>query len=126
MSEITGHCYCGAIRYRSRGSPKQVDTCYCSDCARVVGSPVTVWVKFASGDFAFTSGEPVEFESSPGVLRTFCGRCGSALTYHYPDRQQVDVTTSTLDDPDAFPPTTDGPGRPTWLARPLPRRDLGE
>ena len=115
--EITGRCYCGDVRYRATASPRHPSTCYCEWCARTVGSTVTVWVQFPTDAFEFTHGEPTRFESSPGIIRTFCGRCGSSLSYHYKNGEQVDVTTATLDDPGAFPPTTDGPNRPPWLGR---------
>ncbi len=115
--ELTGRCFCGAVRYRATSPPLEVETCYCSDCVRAVGSVVTAWARFDSEHFEFTRGEPIRFESSPGVMRTFCGRCGASLTYHYPSGEQVDVTTASLDDPEAFPPTAEGPGRPAWLGR---------
>ncbi len=41
----------------------------------------------------------------PGV-RTFCASCGTPLTYTHAERpSEVDVTTCTLDNPEAFPPT---------------------
>ncbi len=87
-----------------------------------MGSVVTAWAHLAAADFELTRGEPVRFESSPGITRTFCGRCGTSLTYHYAggngdgETSRVDVTSATLDDPEAFPPTREGPGRPAWRA----------
>ncbi len=113
--DVTGGCFCGAVRYRAQLDPDAVDTCYCSSCTHTVGTTVTVWAHVPADRFKFTGDEPTRFESSPGVTRTFCGRCGSSLTYHYPDGRHVDVTTATLDDPKAFPPTSGGPGAPSWL-----------
>lgn len=115
MKDLTGRCFCGAVRYRARSRPEQVNTCYCADCTRVVGSAMTTWARFRADDFEFTLGDPIRFES-PGITRTFCGSCGTSLTYHYKSGAQVDVTTATLDDPEAYPPTRDGPGRPSWIA----------
>jgi hypothetical protein len=54
----------------------------------------------------FVRGEPVGFPSSPHVIRTFCGRCGSPLTYrHETQPDTIDIMTCSLDDPDALPPT---------------------
>jgi hypothetical protein len=40
------------------------------------------------------------------VNRTFCGRCGTPLTYQKVDSPQtIDVTTVSLDRPDACAPT---------------------
>jgi hypothetical protein len=116
-AELTGRCFCGAVRYRATLQPEAVETCYCADCTRVVGAALTVWARFPAGHFAFTKGEPTRFESSPGVIRTFCGQCGTSLTYHYKDGMRVDVTTATLDNPEMFPPTSEGPNRPRWMAR---------
>jgi hypothetical protein len=113
--KITGRCFCGAVRYHATLEPERVATCHCEDCTRAVGSVVTAWARFSAGHFEFTSGEPSRFESSAGVTRTFCGRCGTSLTYHYRNGKQVDVATATLDDPGAFPPESEGPDRPPWM-----------
>jgi hypothetical protein len=64
------------------------------------------WAVFRSGDFAFVAGIPVNFASSPGVIRTFCGRCGTPLTYQSASRRDsIDVTTISLDRPGDFAPT---------------------
>jgi hypothetical protein len=64
------------------------------------------FVVFPADAVTFTRDEPVEFRSSPLVTRTFCGRCGSPLTYRndkVPGR--IDVMTCSLDNPEAFAPT---------------------
>ena len=49
---------------------------------------------------------PVAYESSPGVIRTHCGRCGSPMTYSSNRKPtQVDIFICTLDDPAAVAPT---------------------
>jgi hypothetical protein len=63
------------------------------------------WAVFRAGDLAFIAGEPARFKSSPAVTRTFCGRCGTPLTYQSDARMDfMDVTTATLDSPDMFAP----------------------
>jgi len=58
-----------------------------------------------SENFRLLAGKPVEFNSSPSVIRTFCGRCGTPLTYsHESYGPTIDVTTGSLDDPEHFPP----------------------
>jgi hypothetical protein len=101
-----GGCLCGAVRYRASG-PMVVGTlCHCRSCRLASGAPSVGWACFATKDFAFIRGEPVAYASSPGVERTFCGRCGTPLTYRkFAEGRTVDVTTATLDDPDAFAPT---------------------
>ena len=73
-------------------------------------------------DFMFVVGEPTRFRSSPSVVRTFCGKCGTPLTYQNDDSPgTIDVTTATLDLPEAFPPT-----REIWLEHKLAWEPVNE
>jgi len=80
--------------------------CHCRSCRRVAGAPVVAWLTFAKTDFQFTRGTPSEFRSSNPVRRTFCGACGTPLTYEHDDASAtIDVTTCSGDDANVFPPT---------------------
>ena len=108
MSEIAtkGGCLCGAVRYRAEGPPTASMICHCDSCARASGAPAVAWVTFRTQGFRFVRGEPVAFHSSPPVTRRFCGSCGTPLTYVHTARpSEIDVTTRTLDDPEAFAPS---------------------
>jgi hypothetical protein len=107
MSE--GGCLCGAIRYRISGSPTSSVVCHCTSCRRASGAPMVAWLTVDRGRFELLEGTPVVYHSSPGVTRQFCGRCGTALTYAN-SGDSIDITTASLDEPDAFPPTAD-----VWL-----------
>ena len=103
---IEGGCLCGAIRYIAHGSPTYSMICHCTSCRKSAGAPVVAWVTFPTNNFSFHRGAPVEFNSSPPVTRTFCGACGTPLTYTHVERpSEIDVTTCSLDDPAAFPPS---------------------
>ena len=103
---LTGGCFCGAIRYRGAGPPDQVLVCHCPDCRRAVGAQSVAWLFLAAEKFEYTQGEPAEFASSPGVVRKFCARCGTTLSWEG-DKQpgRIDVTVGSLDDPDSCPAT---------------------
>ena len=106
MSDIEGGCLCGAIRYRVTGRPTNTMICHCGTCRRAAGSPVVAWLTFARANFQISKGTLAEFSSTPPVLRGFCGQCGTPLTYSHRDSPDaIDVTTCSLDDPQAFPPT---------------------
>ena len=101
-----GGCLCGAIRYSVDGEPGASGVCHCRTCRRAASAPTLPFAGFAISNFAFSRGEPVEFRSSPHVIRTFCGRCGSPLTYRNEQESgTIDIMTCSLDDPDALPPT---------------------
>jgi hypothetical protein len=67
---------------------------------------MVAWITVPRAAFEFVQGQPVLYASSPPVLRSFCGACGTALTYaNSQDLDFLDVTSCSLDDPQAFPPT---------------------
>lgn len=112
MDAVEGGCLCAAVRYRIGGAALATSNCHCYSCRRASGAPSIAWVVLRAADFAFITGHPVAFRSSPPVVRTFCGQCGSPLTYQHDDSPgTIDVTTATLDSPERFPPT-----REIWLA----------
>src|SRR5262245_7186057 len=95
---VEGGCLCGAVRYRATGDSIARSLCHCRTCRLASGAPSLAWVIFRARDFAFIAGQPARFESSPGVIRTFCGRCGTSLTYQRTaETDTIDVTTATLD-----------------------------
>lgn len=103
---VLGGCLCGAVRYRAAGPPRALALCHCRSCRVAAGGTSVAWVVVPADGFAFEGEAPSRFASSPGVERTFCGRCGSSLTYAHANRAGViDVTTATLDEPEAFAPT---------------------
>jgi hypothetical protein len=107
MSEAKadGGCLCGAVRYRVTGQPSATSQCHCSDCRRASGAPALAWAIFPEGEVAIVAGALSTYQSSPGVHWGFCSRCGSLLSYSRASRPGLfDVTTATLDDPEAFPP----------------------
>ncbi|MBS0395489.1 MAG: GFA family protein [Proteobacteria bacterium] len=102
---LTGRCLCGAIRYRCGPRLYAPTLCHCESCRRASGAHAVGWLTVSSRDFLVTAGAPAAIESSPGVRREFCGRCGAPLTYRNASRpDEVDVTLGTLDEPGRAPP----------------------
>jgi Uncharacterized conserved protein len=110
-NEAEGGCLCKAIRYRIRGAPLVRSYCHCRSCRLAAGAPSVAWIVIGRSNFSFVLGNPQRYRSSPAVVRTFCGQCGTPLTYQHDESPAtIDVTTATLDAPEAFPPT-----REVWL-----------
>ncbi len=103
---IQGGCLCGAVRYRIASQPLISGTCQCRTCRRASAAAIVLWITVNADDFTYTAGQPVAYNSSAPATRTFCGRCGSPLTYSHISYagRKLDVTTVSLDDPEAFPP----------------------
>jgi hypothetical protein len=75
-----GGCMCGEVRFQAAGKPKWVLWCHCESCRRHSGAPASVFVSFPNEAVTITGGSVTMYNSSPGVERGFCARCGSTLT----------------------------------------------
>ncbi|HET7763974.1 MAG TPA: GFA family protein [Burkholderiales bacterium] len=107
MSERTGGCLCGQVRYRLTAEPVTSRICWCRDCQRIAGNG-TVNALFPSQSIEIT-GSPSEYvreaDSSHVVRRRFCPQCGChlfAVSSGYPG--VVVVRVGTLDDPSSIRP----------------------
>ncbi len=101
---ITGSCLCGAVRYRLDAPAKRMTHCHCSMCRKAHGAAFATYVSCAPSDLRWLSGEPdvVLYQSSPGVQRAFCHRCGSVAPSVF--GEHVSVPAGNLDgDPGARP-----------------------
>ena len=83
MSEdwIAGGCLCGAIKFEVKLPSKWCAHCHCSMCRRAHGAPYVTWVGFAREQFRLVEGTPSRHRSSEAATRSFCGQCGSMLTF---------------------------------------------
>ena len=98
---IRGGCLCGSVRYEIRGAAGKLVHCHCSMCRKAHGAAFGSYLVLNTRDFAITAGEGdiVAYDSSPGVQRTFCGRCGSTLQFRSARRpDSVELAAGTLDD----------------------------
>jgi hypothetical protein len=101
-----GGCLCGALRYEFTSPPRWVGYCHCQSCRRNTGAPIAAFVGLLHGQFRYVKGKPVRFESSPQTFRSFCGKCGSPITYESSRwADEAHINMGTLDRPQDFQPT---------------------
>ncbi len=104
-SEITGGCFCGAIRYRVSTWSRDVSHCHCGICRRTTGAPFITWATFPADAFVFTAGTPAEFCATSRASRQLCPTCGTALTFRETARpHSIDATVGSMDCPDLVIP----------------------
>lgn len=103
MSDTTGGCYCGAVRYRF-AQHKDSGICYCANCRKAIGAQSVAWVGVTRGGVELIQGEPKRYAADNGSVWSFCGQCGSTLFWENEQRDAFAVTTGSLDDPASFPP----------------------
>lgn len=99
-----GGCFCGAVRYTLEGEPTYVGNCHCRSCQHAIGAGIVTWRGVKPENFSVAEGEVTYCETSPGVYRGFCERCGSSLTYHGDDWDEIGITAASLDDPAVVKP----------------------
>ncbi|TPW27130.1 GFA family protein [Pararhizobium mangrovi] len=102
----TGRCLCGATTFTAEGEPEWVTFCHCESCRRATSSPATVFACFPAERVVFQGDTLQEYASSPGVTRSFCGTCGSPLSYRTDERaDQIDLYVAAFDAPEDLRPT---------------------
>ena len=110
-----GGCRCGAVAVRASEDPTEVVYCHCRDCRKSSGAPVSLFVGYRTGRVEWLRGEPRIYESSPGVYRSFCGHCGSPVSFEderLPGETYLPV--GIFEDPETFEPE-----KHYWVSRRL-------
>jgi hypothetical protein len=116
MQISEGGCLCSAIRFRVSGEPVFSLICHCVTCRRASAAASVAWLTFDRARLEILSGHPRIYRSSQGVVRQFCGICGSQLFYATSSSPaNIDVTTASMDNPKLFPPTAE-----VWLEHRMP------
>ena len=105
-SIMQGHCLCNAVQYTFEGEPLWCAHCHCADCRRHTGSAVATFVCAKKDKFTLTAGEFGQIESSPGVYRSFCAKCGTPMAYERDDLPgEIHLYLGTLEHPEEMCPT---------------------
>ena len=109
MSKLKGGCMCGDIQYDVDGDSSVTGICHCPDCKRQTGSAFSTIVGVGA-DQIVVEGTPRIYEtkglSGEGVLRHFCGNCGSPLYSVVNSMPGVAfIKAGTLDDTSWLVPT---------------------
>ncbi|MGH6860770.1 MAG: GFA family protein [Phyllobacterium sp.] len=105
----TAACFCGAIRAECRGEPFWINYDHDDDCRRAIGAPLTIWVGYRRKQFRLTEGKMKTFSKTPGVTRSFCGRCGTSIGYRDEGiAGDVWLTIGFFDHPERFRPSVHG------------------
>ncbi|MDX1711141.1 MAG: GFA family protein [Rhodovibrionaceae bacterium] len=76
-----GHCLCGDVVFEYSGPEIWCGHCHCESCRRATASGFTTFVGVPSEACRFSARQPRAYVSSEGVRRTFCGRCGTPISY---------------------------------------------
>lgn len=74
-----GRCLCDGVHFEIDGPLTAMLHCHCSMCRKHHGTAFSTWVVAPLAGLRITAGNELigHYESSPGVHRSFCTRCGS-------------------------------------------------
>lgn len=108
--EVTGGCFCGAVRYKAEVYLDDAYYCHCRICQQTSGAPAEVGVLVKPGSLRFTKGQPKYYQTSHFAERGFCSECGSRLIWRpllseLPE-WWVNVAVGTLDQPENAKPAS--------------------
>ncbi len=97
--EKTGHCLCGAVRFRTRGQLREVIACHCSQCRRQTG--LFYAATNVSLDRLDVEGmdEVSWYRASDAARRGFCRTCGSALFWQADGADYLSIMAGAFDQP---------------------------
>ena len=97
MTEFTGGCQCGAVRYKLTSKIKDPHLCRCRICQKAAGNYFMPLGGVKLKEFLITRGEPSWFHSSGPVRRGFCNKCGTSLFYYLKPAEQYHFPVGLLD-----------------------------
>lgn len=104
MSQVTGGCLCGDVRFTASGAPYRVGLCHCLDCRKHHGALFHASAVFPQ-DAVTIDGVTQDYQG-----RFFCPRCGSSVFSRSDD--EIELHLGALDAPDQLIPTYE-----LWTAR---------
>ncbi len=97
-----GGCLCGGVRYRVAGDLRDAIACHCTQCRKTTGH-FAAFGACRNEDLVMQTNETLAwYDSSPGVRRGFCGRCGSTLFWDDGSRNHIAVAAGSLDEPNGI------------------------
>jgi hypothetical protein len=119
-----GSCLCRSVQYEVTGEIGDFGYCHCTSCRKASGTAHAANAPVQRSDFRLASGaeELREFESSPGKVRVFCGRCGSPVyAYLRANTDVIRIRLGTLDTP-----FTKQPKAHTWVSDKAPWEQIDD
>ena len=81
MSDRTGGCLCGAVRFSARGVGTAFGACHCEMCRRWTGSAL-LGITVPEGNVTWEGAEHIATRQTSGwAERAWCRECGSGLWF---------------------------------------------
>jgi len=99
LSNISGGCLCGGVRYQISGPRRDIIDCHCENCRRTHGN-FAAYTSVRQGDIRFLAQESLTWyhDTSPDAWRGFCHVCGGSLFWDGRNNtEKIAVSAGSLD-----------------------------
>ena len=102
LSDVSGGCHCGAVRYRATGVDPRVTECHCSQCRKQSGHRYA-FVEAKTSSLEIAGADKLTwYRASPVGERGFCAVCGSTLFWKSSTEDFTALLAASLDEPDGL------------------------
>src|SRR5688572_31194496 len=100
MTDTSGSCFCGAVRFTMSGEPAAMGYCHCTSCRHWSASPVTAFTLWQPDAVRITHGESNldTYNKTSQSSRSWCKTCGGHVFTNHPGVALTDVYAATLPD----------------------------
>jgi hypothetical protein len=121
--QVTGGCFCGAVRFRVAGPPLLTRACWCRDCQYLASGNASISAIFRSNGLVVSgalAAHESKADSGNTMRRRFCPACGTPLfSEAVAEPDYVAIRVGALDDREPFRPastiwTDSAPGWGCW------------
>jgi Uncharacterized conserved protein len=98
---LKGSCLCGKVTYEIEGELGPGFFCHCQRCRKANGSVFAANARIDKSQFKLLSGADVlkGYLAPTGLVRKFCGECGSPIVSERNEPPMLAVRLGTLDTP---------------------------
>ncbi len=101
MTEKTGACLCGLVKFKAKNADNSVHACHCGMCLKWGGAP---FMGVSCGqEVSFEGSEYISiYNSSDWADRGFCSKCGSHLFYRLKGTNDHEIAAGLFDQKGSF------------------------
>lgn len=99
MPVVAGSCLCGDVAWEVSEGLRTLHHCHCSRCRKAHGSAFASYARCRPEVFRLVCGREriARYESSPGLFRPFCDRCGSVVADEEPQQGRIGMPAGPFD-----------------------------
>ncbi len=101
---LKGSCLCGAVRFETQGTPRDIVACHCTQCRKSSGHFIAA-TSVAPEELTLVEHRGLKwYRSSSAAERGFCQDCGSTLLWKPASGDRISIFAGAIDKDVDLPP----------------------